>query len=190
MQARIAAATETGNRIVEAARELHATRGIVGTSYEEIAHAAGTSTATVYRHFPSLADLLPACARSVQVLQPLTPGGAQAIFLGIETVEERLELLVRGTCECYERDGGWLGAARGEEQLVAALREIASLQTRNLRVMVDAVFLESRASERTRRRIAALIDFPVWQALRAAGFTEPEAAEEMLQLVLDQLNRS
>jgi hypothetical protein len=48
--------------------------------YEEITRRTGTSQATVYCHFPSLDDLRPACARSIDVPQPLTPAQAQETF--------------------------------------------------------------------------------------------------------------
>ncbi len=138
MGARAAAANDTAERIVHAARELHARQGISGTSYEEIAAEASTSTATVYRHFPSLAELLPACARSVVVLKEITREDALLLFRGLDTPTERLDLLISGTCECYQRDGDWLNAARGEDRTYAVLAELARIQTSSLRLLVEA----------------------------------------------------
>ena len=67
MKNRATAVEETQERIVAAAKELHADQGVQGTSYDEIAQRAGVAQATVYRHFPSLEDLIPACARSIVV---------------------------------------------------------------------------------------------------------------------------
>ncbi|MCU1365599.1 MAG: hypothetical protein JWN39_1238, partial [Ilumatobacteraceae bacterium] len=73
MGARAEAVGKSRAAIVAAARELHAERGLVATSWDDIAERAGVSTATVYRHFPSLAELVPACAQTVfALIQPLT----------------------------------------------------------------------------------------------------------------------
>lgn len=188
MSTREHAVERTQERILDAARALHAEQGIGPTSYDEIARKAETSTATVYRHFPTLAQLLPACAEPIPLLQPVTPDLVQQLFAGLQQPEQRIEMLVRGTCECYRRDGGWLAAARGEEQSFEALAEIAARQTRNLRLLVEAALSDMELEERRKRRIAALIDFPVWKSLKAAGFSDSEAEEEMLDLVNQQLS--
>jgi AcrR family transcriptional regulator len=190
MQAREMGVERTRERILEAARSLHAEQGIGLTNYEEIAHRAETSTATVYRHFPNLASLLPACADSIQVLRPATPLLAEQLFAGLDQPAQRIEVLVRGTCECYRRDGGWLAAARGEERSIEALRDIARTQAANLRLLSDAALEGLQMDGRRRQRIAALIDFPVWQSLKAAGFSEEEAEAEMLHLVMQQVDAS
>ena len=189
MDQRAAAVEQTRQRIVDAAMALHAAQGIVGTSYEEIADRAGTAPATVYRHFPSLGHLLPACARSIQVLRPVTPEHAAETFAHLHRPEQRLQVLVRGTCDCYARDEGWLTAARGEEGLVPALREIARTQRENLHRLVEAALADTDAGEDVMRVVAALLDFPVWKSLREAGLDEGEAADQILDLVRHRLAR-
>lgn len=189
MKARAAAAQDTRQRIVEAAKTLHAEQGILATSNEAIAQRAGTAQATVYRHFPSLADLLPACARSVTVLQALTPDQAAATFAGMSDPEMRVEILVRGTCECYERDAGWLHAARREADLIPALDAIVAVQRASLRLLTRTALDGTEASERTVRVVAALLDFPVWKSLCDAGLRGDEAAGELIELVRIQLIR-
>jgi AcrR family transcriptional regulator len=187
MRARAAAAQQTRERIMEAAMTLHAEQGVLATSYEQIAERAGTAPATVYRHFPSLAELLPACARSIHVLRPVTPELVKDLFRGLERPSSRMEVLVRGTCECYGRDGAWLRAARHEEHLLEPLGNLARLQRENLALLVRAALEGANASERTARVLAALIDFPVWDALQAAGLSAAEATDQVLALVRDQL---
>ncbi|GAB4332029.1 MAG: hypothetical protein Kow0010_17740 [Dehalococcoidia bacterium] len=187
MRARAAAAQQTRERIMEAAMTLHAEQGVLATSYEQIAQRAGTAVATVYRHFPTLADLLPACARSIHVLQPVTPELVKDLFRGLERPSSRMEVLVRGTCECYERDGAWLRAARYEEHLLEPLGNLARLQRENLALLVRAALEGANASEQTARVLAALIDFPVWDALQAAGLSAAGATDQVLALVHDQL---
>lgn len=189
LRARAAKVEETRRRIVAASTALHAEQGILATSYEQIARRAGTSPATVYRHFPSLDDLLPACAQTVHVLRPLTPAQAADTFRDLDGLELRLRVLVLGTCECYARDAGWLRAARREEGLFPALQEIARVQRHNLRLLAGAALAGTRAGERTLQVVAALLDFPVWQALRDAGLGEEESAAEILALVRAHLMR-
>jgi AcrR family transcriptional regulator len=51
-------ASSTKQRILGIARELFARQGYTGTSIADIARALGTSTAALYYHFPSKADIL------------------------------------------------------------------------------------------------------------------------------------
>jgi AcrR family transcriptional regulator len=189
MTVRSAESEQTRVRIIAAAKSLHAAQGVQGTSYQEIASAAGVALATVYRHFPTLETLLPACSRSIVILEPATPSVAEAIFRGAGGPWERLVRLVRGTCECYGRDGPWLHAARREEDLVAGLSEIVRVQRDNLLTLVQAALSGSGVGSRGARVIAALIDFPLWKSLRDAGLSAGAATAKVLELVHDQLEK-
>lgn len=187
MGARGEAVERTRRRIIEVAKELHSEQGVLPTSYEEIAERAGVVPATVYRHFPTLADLIPACARSVHVLQPVTDEVAAGVFGRMRRPSQRLEWLIRGTCACYERDGDWLHAARREGDLIPALGEVVRVQEENLRLLVSAALQGTGADERLASVVAALIDFPLWKSLRNAGLSESEAAAQIVDLVRGQL---
>ncbi len=189
MDARAASVEQTRRRIVEAAKILHADQGILGTSYEEIARRADVAPATVYRQFPTLSDLLPACARSIHVLQPPSPEAMARLFRDLPRPLQRLELLVRGTCDCYVQDQGWLAAAHREEALVPVLGEIIQVEQENLRLLVRAALEGTGASERLERVLVALIDFPVWQSLRRAGLSNAQAADQIVDLVRDQVSK-
>src|ERR1700680_3431409 len=54
----MASASSTKQRILGIARELFARQGYTGTSIADIARELGTSTAALYYHFPSKADIL------------------------------------------------------------------------------------------------------------------------------------
>ena len=178
---------ETKYRIVRAATELHAIQGMQGTSYTEIAEKANVAMATVYRHFPTLEELIPACASSIIVLQPVTTDTIASIFRGQREVWQRLELVIRGTCECYERDGGWLQAARREGDLIPTLSDIVHTQQKNLQVLVQAALEGTIASERHVQVLAALMDFPLWKSLRDMGLSPHEATSQVLELLQDYL---
>jgi hypothetical protein len=99
----------------------------------------------------------------------------------------RLEVLVRGTCDCYENDHGWLKAANGEEGLLPALHEIVQRQHDNLMMLTRHALAGTGASEHSARVISALIAFPFWKSLRDSGLSELEAANKILELAIDQL---
>jgi AcrR family transcriptional regulator len=187
MGARASAVADTRRRILDAAKELHAEHGLVATTYGDVARRAGVALATIYRHFPRLEELIPACASTIHVLRPATPELAREIFGDERRPLARLELLLRGTCDCYARDAGWLRAARGEEDALPALRGVARVQRENLLLLVRAALEGTAASERTVRLLVALLDFPFWRSLRDAGFDEQEATQEVWALVRQQL---
>jgi AcrR family transcriptional regulator len=187
MSSRLTAVRETRTRIIEAAKFLQADQGVQGTSFEEIADRAGVAQATVYRHFPSLDELIPACARTIQVLQPLTDEDVANLFHGRPQIWQRLEWIIRGTCECYARDGGWLQAARREGDLIPALSEVVKVQQESLRSLVRAALRGSQASEHSVQVLAALIDFPLWRTLIEMGLDAAGATNQVLELVEDHL---
>jgi AcrR family transcriptional regulator len=186
--ARAAAVEQTRARIVRAAKELHAERGMLATNWGEIAERAGVSQATVYRHFPSLDQLIPACAQSVFDVATLpTPEQAAQIFQGEPSASGRLERLIRGTCDCFGRETGWLNAARREQELISALGVAVGVQRESIRVLVRAALAGTPASEHLAMVLTALLDFPFWKSLRDAGLSEEAAANQIVELMREQL---
>ena len=59
---RAAQMAETHLRITEAAIELHGTVGPARTTLSAVAERAGVERRTLYRHFPTEADLFTACS--------------------------------------------------------------------------------------------------------------------------------
>src|SRR5918997_6556705 len=91
MGRRAAAVEETRRRIVDATLELHAAQGIAATSWDEIAARAGVGVGTVYRHFPSLDELVPACGRvSMKLLALPDRADTAALFAGADGAHERV----------------------------------------------------------------------------------------------------
>ena len=187
MATRERAVQETRQRIIDAAISLHAQRGVIATNWEEIAEGAGVSTATVYRHFPSLGELVPACARTAfEAGASLpTPAQAAAAFAGLTRPAPRIERLIRESCRCYELGAGWLAAARRDAKSVPALDRAVRLQERVLGVLIQAALGDAFVDAQTMSVIKALIDFPFWKALTDAG-----VAAEKVPRVINDLVRS
>src|SRR3970040_715575 len=97
MSKRAVALLQTRRRIVEATVELHGKKGIFGTSWQDIARRADVSVATVYKHFPTLDELVPACGEVLmERLQPPSPESAPRVLgEGRDTIE-RLERAALG----------------------------------------------------------------------------------------------
>src|ERR687890_249729 len=80
MTRRASAAAQTRRRIIDATRALHTEQGIAATSWDEIAARAGVGVGTVYRHFPSLDELIPACGETtMQAVALPDPAPARAL---------------------------------------------------------------------------------------------------------------
>lgn len=188
MAARTRAVEETRSRIVGAAMELHSEQGALATNWEEIARRAGVAPATVYRHFPSLDELIPACARTVfDAIGVITEEQVGQIFAGATTPWQRLERYIRGTCDCYARGDGWLHAARREADLVPAMNRAVEVQEKSNEVMVRAAFAGYQVNEEAIPVLKALIDFPFWRSLTRGGMTNPQAVEVICGLVAAEL---
>jgi AcrR family transcriptional regulator len=181
---------QTNRRIVEAAIGLHAERGILDTSWQEIAVRAGVSPVTVYRHFRSLSELIPACARTfVDSVAPLSEEDARAAFAELVSPFERLEVLIRDDCACYARGREWFHAAMRESDLVPELGAVVSAQQATLANLIRAALEDHDPPQELVSALQAVIDFPFWRALLQAGVAEDAAPRIMLDLCRTLLTR-
>src|ERR687889_410874 len=95
MDKRRAAVEETRQRILEATLTLHSEKGIFGTSWQDIAERADVSVGTVYKHFPSLDELVPACGEQIYAItRPPSLEDAPEIFAEANSLDERLQRLI------------------------------------------------------------------------------------------------
>ena len=188
MGARAEAVEHTRARIVSAAVDLHTEKGLLATSFDEIADDAGVSTATVYRQFPSLAELVPACARTVfDLIQPLTEEQAATNFGTLRTAAARFELLVHANAHCYGAGAGWLHAAHRERDFVPELDAALRVIEDSLRVLV-AVAAGRRLSRADQAALFVLNDFPLWWSL-VQELGAPAAERTLVRLVATEVAR-
>lgn len=185
MTARRSAVESTRHRIVLAAARLHARKGALRSSWDDIAAEAGVSRATVYHHFPSLSELVPACAQLAFELADV-PSREQALtrFAAMPTPELRLENFVRETCRCYAGGAIWLRAAWRERDLVPEMGAAVRRLQRALRVLLEAALDGVHLNADSMRAVVALLDFPFWDALHSAGTPPAAIPDRLLQLAL------
>jgi len=170
MVQRAAGVDKTRDQIIRAAVAIQAKQGIAETNWASIGAGAHVSTATVYRHFPSLDSMIPACAQATFAAGARLPTAMEIgkLFGGLSSTRERLQALVKESCRCYERGEGWLDACRREARNLPALAAAVRTQDRALEVLISA----GAGPRLTGARAAAvktLIDFPFWKSLVDAG---------------------
>ncbi len=169
MSRRASAVASTRRRIIDATRELHGEQGIAATSWDDIAARAGVGVGTVYRHFPSADELLPACGQlSMEIIAMPSPSA-------ISGVEE----LVREVFAVYERGAPQLWAMRREADVHPSVAAAAEAVEASLSALVGAAVDSDHAVVR------AMIDLGTWQAFRDQGLGPGEAASTVTRLLSD-----
>ncbi len=164
MGKRAQAVQETRLRIAQATLELHAEQGIAMTSWDQIAARAGVGIGTVYRHFRSLDELLPACGPLTWEKLALPD---QSIFEGAVTRSERMRRLVDALFDLYKRGEAELRNIRDEATLHPVLGEAQREVDSRIAALVTAAAVEPR------QLVRALTDLGTWQSLRRASVTDP-----------------
>ena len=187
MSRRAASRNETRNRIVEATAKLHGERGVLGTTWQDIAREADVSVSTVYAHFPSLDELLPACGQLVMSLvRPPTAGDAYEIIGNAHGTRERLLRVARALFSFYERGGPHIEVDLRERQL-PGMREWEESQRTTVAALVRAALIDEAPTAASVRLISAFFDLPTYKALRTRGVTTKRAAATVAEVALGLL---
>jgi AcrR family transcriptional regulator len=176
MSRRASAAAQTRQRIIDATCALHGEQGIAATSWDDIAARAGVGVGTVYRHFPSLDELIPACGAVVmQAIAAPDPESAPSLFAEARTPEERIERLVREAFAIYERGAPQLRTIRNEPGVHPGVAASGEEVEASLSALIEAAGIA--AEDRPLAR--AMIDLGTWQALRDQGLGPEQAVRAM-----------
>ena len=126
---------------------------------------------TVYRHFPSLDELVPACgADAAKVIALPEPDEAPSLFEG---AGDRVERLVQLVFAIYERGAPELHVIRNEPGAHPSVAQGKEELEASLSALVEAAGIA--ASERA--VVRAMIDLGTWQALRDQGLGPEQAVD-------------
>jgi AcrR family transcriptional regulator len=184
MDKRKAAVEETRQRILEATLALHSEKGIFGTSWQDIAKRADVSVGTVYKHFPSLEELVPACGELVYAItRPPSLEDAPQIFAGANSLEERLERLVSELFDFYERGASYIETDFQERQL-PAVREWEAYMRATIAGLVREALIPAGPDERTVQAVSALLDFYTFKSFLDREIPKEQAAKTINELLL------
>ncbi|MFP5362716.1 MAG: TetR/AcrR family transcriptional regulator [Thermoleophilia bacterium] len=188
MSKRAAAVAQTRKRIVEATRELHSEQGIAATRWDDIAARAGVGVGTVYRHFPSLDELIPACGEiTMQLISPPDPSTVAALFEHATSPAERIEQLVREAFAIYERGAPQLRAIRRESDVHPRVAQDRAALEASLSALVDTALEPLDITQQDRAVARALVDLNTWEPLRDQGLRPPEIAAAVSEMLTGRL---
>ncbi|HZE66889.1 MAG TPA: TetR/AcrR family transcriptional regulator [Sporichthyaceae bacterium] len=182
LRARAESMAATRQRITEATVDLHGSVGPARTTVAAIAEAAGVQRHTVYRHFPTDAELFAACAEHYWARHPW-PDPAQWTVIA-----DPLERVRAALTAMYEFYGDI------EPMLANVLRDAAAMDVvdRNAQVYREFIGELARslaaavAPKRSLARAAVqhALEFPTWQSLVGQdGISSPTAVRLMVAFV-------
>jgi AcrR family transcriptional regulator len=163
--------------------QLHDEQGVATTSYPQIAERAGVGAATVYRHFPTLGELVRACGAHVwQEMRPPVPQAAAAVLAGVETRRERLARLVEELDAFYMRGALRLSLASMDRDRVPELDGFLLAVEGGVQALVREALGRSEP-EAAVEVVLALSAFPVWGAFRRLKCTPEESVRLRIRLM-------
>jgi AcrR family transcriptional regulator len=188
MTRRAAAVAQTRQRIIDATLELHGEQGIAATSWDDIAARAGVGVGTVYRHFRSLDELIPACGEMAR--QVLALPDPDAVFEAADAPAERIERLVREAFAIYERGAPQLRAIRNEPDVHPNVAEAVEQIEASLAALIDAAVEPFETTPADLAVVRAMIDLNTWDALRDQELGQAEAVTAIAELLSARLGAS
>jgi AcrR family transcriptional regulator len=175
---------ETRLRITDAAIELHGTVGPSRTTMSAVAERARVERRTLYRHFPSEADLFAACSSHYFTANPWPDLGN---WRAIRDPQQRLERALDELYAYYERNEPMFSNVFRDAEVVDFARDAVA----PLDVYLDeaAEILTTGRQARGRRRqllrgaLRHALAFSTWHSLSTNGIGRSDAAKLMTSLV-------
>jgi AcrR family transcriptional regulator len=175
---------ETRRRITDAAIELHGTVGPSRTTLSAVAKRAGVERRTVYRHFPSEADLFAACSSHYFTANPWPD---LAAWREIRDPQRRLEQALDELYAYYERTGRMLSNVLRDAELVGSAGDAVAPLHAYVQEAAEVLTIGRQARGRRRQLLAGALRhalaFSTWRSLSANGIARPDATKLVAGLV-------
>jgi AcrR family transcriptional regulator len=189
MSRRAASKQETRQRILEATAALHTRKGILGTTYQDIAREADVSLATVYNHFPTLDELVEGCGGLLmERYQPPSPGDAPGVVGDARNLRGRYARVVTALYDFYARAAALVDMDIREREL-PQVRAAEEYHYATVAAFAAEALKGTQHDPQTVAIVTALLDFPAFKALRDRGVTGEPAVEATVEMAMAILNR-
>jgi AcrR family transcriptional regulator len=175
---------ETHRRITEAAIELHGTVGPSRTTMSAVAKRAGVERRTLYRHFPTEADLFVACSTHYFTANPWPDLGN---WRAIRDPEKRLERALDELYAYYERTEPMFSNVLRDAELVDFARDAMAPLHAYLDEAAEILTVGRPARGRRRQLLRGALRhalaFSTWHSLATNGIERSDAAKLITALV-------
>jgi AcrR family transcriptional regulator len=173
--------SETRQRIVEAAVDLHTSVGPARTTISAIAERAGVQRHTVYAHFPDERTLFRACSAHWRTQHPIPDF---ATLEKSEDPEHRLRGTLTEMYAWYESVEPHLALFFRDAPLVTPGAEALAETTAKVAGLADSLARAWPRRKAVRAAIGHALDFETWRSLvRRQGLSRKQAVDAMVSLV-------
>lgn len=173
----------TRQKIVEAAIDLHQTKGLAATSMNDIAERAKVGKVTVYRHFPDEASLVGACSGQYFQRHPF-PNPED--WRTIQDATERLRLGLRDTYAYHRATEPMMTRVLAEARDHPVMAPYHVHWQCAAEVLAAAWPISSKRKAMMKAAVALALSFDTWRLLvREQQLTDDQAIELMTRLTCD-----
>jgi AcrR family transcriptional regulator len=175
---------KTHVRITEAAIELHGTVGPARTTLSAVAKRAGVERRTLYRHFPTEADLFEACSTHYMAVNPWPDLDS---WRAIRDPHKRLERALDELYAYYERTEPMFSNVLRDAEIVDLARDaVAPLQAyldEAAEALIGGRPARGRRRQLLKRALRHALAFSTWHSLATNGIERSDAAKLVTALV-------
>ena len=175
---------DTHRRITEAAIELHGSVGPSRTTLSAVAKRAGVERRTLYRHFPTEADLFAACSSHYFAAHPWPDLGC---WRAIRDPQERLARALDELYAYYERTEPMYSNVLRDAELVEFARDAVAPLRAYLEEAAKVLVVGRRVRGRRRRLLEGAVRhalaFSTWRSLAGHGIGRADATKLIGALV-------
>lgn len=184
MERRAAAVDQTRRAIVEATMRCHARQGILATTIQDVAKEADVALGTVYRHFPTLNDLVGACGQaSLELLGLPDRRQAKQRFDGARSRTERIARLLDAVASLYQPAAKSFLAVRAAADTLPAAAQGHRRMEHAIDILVEEALRPLKVSADQRRTVRALLDARFWETLTEHGLDNDSKRSELTRLL-------
>ncbi len=174
--------SETRQRIVEAAAELHTELGPMRTSISMIAERAGVQRHTVYAHFPDDRTLQMACSGHIMGRDPLP---APSDWQAIDDRAARLRSALDALYAWYARNCRLMGNILRDAEVQPVTREVTELRSGPGMLAIEQSVSDGLGAA-GKAALKLAMSFHAWRTLiETAGLDRARAVDLMARMVLD-----
>ena len=173
----------TRQKIIDAAIELHQTKGLAATKVSDIAVRAEVGKVTVYRHFPDEAALVGACSGQYFKRHPLPE---PELWRSIQDATARLRRGLRETYAYHRETEAMMTRIHAEASDHPVMAPYHAHWQRAADVLAAAWPATGHRKVLLHAALALALSFDTWRTLvRVQSLTDDQAIALMLRLTCD-----